>query len=90
MATMKEPRRWPITPLCELGYSRHRISRITGIAGRRLNEGLTDWQADRAAIRLGYHPAQIWPDWIHTGLTPTDRDYIDHGWRTAWLWKHPA
>lgn len=26
-------------------------------------DGLPDQAADRIALRLGYHPAQIWPDW---------------------------
>ena len=26
-------------------------------------EGLPDRAADRIAVRLGYHPVQIWPEW---------------------------
>lgn len=26
-------------------------------------EGLDTYQADRCAVRAGYHPANVWPDW---------------------------
>jgi hypothetical protein len=55
-------------------------------------EGLDDWQADRAAIRLGFMPWDIWGDqWFETGLSVTDRDFVTGGWRQAWLWaQEPA
>lgn len=27
--------------------------------------GLSPWQADRMAVRLGSHPALIWPEWLY-------------------------
>lgn len=30
------------------------------------NSGLSDVQADRIAVALDYHPANIWPDWHDT------------------------
>jgi hypothetical protein len=27
--------------------------------------GLTSRQADHCAVRLGYHPAELWPEWWH-------------------------
>lgn len=27
------------------------------------HDGMSVDQADRAAVRAGYHPANIWPDW---------------------------
>lgn len=34
-------------------------------ARRLLHDGLTETQADNFAIRLDYHPANIWTDWYH-------------------------
>lgn len=82
--------RWPVQPLFDLGHSKHRLAVALHMSGRTLNDaiehGLTDWQADRAAIRLGHFPSQVWPDWIDKGLTEVDRRYLAGGWRQAWLW----
>lgn len=80
--------RWPVQPLLDLGHTRHRICRVIGGKdfNRYIEHGLTDWQADRAAIRLGHFPSQVWPGWIDAGLTELDRRYLAGGWRQAWLW----
>ena len=43
------------------------VPRAVGASGttwaHALLNGLTDRQADRWAIRLGYHPIEIWPTW---------------------------
>lgn len=37
---------------------------ISHTMAQRLNaDGLSDGQADKYAIALGYHPSAIWPDW---------------------------
>lgn len=36
------------------------VNRVT-ISNWKVN-GLTVWQADRCAIRLGLHPVLVWPD----------------------------
>lgn len=36
------------------------------------HDGMSADQADRAAIRAGYHPANIWPDWYSPSPTPED------------------
>ena len=62
-------RPWPAGPLVELAGN----PSITGLA-RLLGEpyttvhvaqrdGLTDVQADRWAVALGRHPAEVWSDW---------------------------
>ena len=57
---------------------------------RALDEGLTDWQADRLAVRHGLHPAQIWTDWVDAALTPLDHLFLERGWRQAWLWQEAS
>ena len=86
--------RWPAQPLLDLGYSHHRLAVILHMSGTRLvhhlEHGLTDWQADRAAIRLGTLPHLVWPGWVDAGLSVVDRDYLDSGWRQAWLHREMA
>lgn len=51
----------PPAPLTRLGV----VRKALGIDQRnqaRMTRGLTWVTADRAACRLGYHPAEIWPD----------------------------
>ncbi|CAB5217700.1 hypothetical protein UFOVP209_6 [uncultured Caudovirales phage] len=72
----RAPRIWPIEPLLDItGITRFthlaRAVRANGVtASSALNEGLTDRQADNWAIRCGYHPAEIWPEWFEKGLNP--------------------
>lgn len=48
------------------------LSEVSGVSERSLrrwaDRGLDDYQADRLAIRSGYHPAELWPTWIEDGL----------------------
>lgn len=83
-------RTWPIQAL--LDHPRITIRAVAEaihVSGARLNQlrvtGLTDWQADRAAIRLGLLPHLVWPDWVDAGLTVNDRQFVTEGWRPAWL-----
>lgn len=39
------------------------VRHATIIKWRDQNTMLTCWMADKYALRLGYHPAQLWPDW---------------------------
>lgn len=67
-------RRWPLQPLldaarltatglaCELTIAGNEITRAA-------LHGLSDIQADRWAIRLGFHPVLVWGwDWVDDGL----------------------
>jgi hypothetical protein len=55
----------PVPPLTRLGV----VRRALGIDQRnqsRLHRGLTVWMADRAAVAVGHHPAEIWGEqWWH-------------------------
>ncbi len=61
-------RPWPFEPLYELsGCDSMRQMcdkvRTSGHAVyRAAKEGLTDVQADRWAVRCGYHPSEVWGD----------------------------
>lgn len=39
------------------------VRRATIITWRTENTMLTCWMADKYALRIGYHPAQLWSDW---------------------------
>lgn len=52
------------------------VSRAT--ARRMVANGLTDLQADRAALAIGLHPSLLWPTWWAD--TPSDEDIP--GWYT--------
>jgi len=58
--------RWPIAPLAELvGKHRAYVAASPTPKALRAAGGLTDQQADRAAVRCGYHPSEVWPEWFH-------------------------
>jgi len=69
--------RWPLEPLSVLVGS-HRAYTAAGTTPKqlRLAGGLTDRQADRAAVRCGYHPSEVWPEWF------TYRDHISLAFAT--------
>ncbi len=83
--------RWPLGPLVELlgvqgAEAVANRLKTTGENVRRAAEfGLPDATADRWAIRAGFHPAQVWPEWIDAGLSVVDRQFLDGGWRYGWL-----
>ena len=63
--------RWPIEPLLAV-TGRPSAARLavrlnvnTRTIWRWHHRGLTDHQADRAAIAIDLHPANIWPDWFN-------------------------
>jgi len=83
---------WPVQPLLDLpGVSNRDVAKALRASGsgwhRMCANGLNDWQADRAAIRLGTLPHLVWPGWTDAGLTVVDRRFVEHGWRQAWLWN---
>jgi len=43
--------------------------------------GVPFFEADRAAIRLGTHPALIWPEWLHQEPPP-----VEHGTTSGVAW----
>jgi hypothetical protein len=57
--------RWPIGPLAELvGKHCAYVAASTHPKAIRAAGGLTDRQADRAAVRCGYHPSEVWSEWF--------------------------
>jgi hypothetical protein len=87
--------RWPLQPLLDAtGHTPYGIARALGIAQGTIRAaitcGLSDPVADKIAVRLGCHPAMIWPGWCEAALRPLDHDYLDGGWRQAWLYRERA
>lgn len=41
-----------------------KVNRVTVQRWRNPSTMLTQWDADRYAIRLGKHPSELWPDWF--------------------------
>ncbi len=54
---------WPPNTSAKLIAEVLGVSRITISQWRNKNRGLSIWQADKYAIKLGMHPQQIWTDW---------------------------
>lgn len=62
-----EPRPYPFGPLLEALRTTHgAFAKRHGVSGRdvkvMVEQGLTEYQADKYAIRAGLHPGDVWPD----------------------------
>jgi hypothetical protein len=44
------------------------VERHTIVRWRNAGSNFTWFQADEIAVRLGYHPMEIWPNWIDESL----------------------
>lgn len=60
--------RYPLAPLAEaVGVDTSRLARILGLSGSTWKayreHGMTERAADRLAVKAGFHPCEIWPDW---------------------------
>jgi hypothetical protein len=68
MPTAPHPRLFPLRPLLdaaeltESALARHVHANGTAIR-MAAAAGCTVSEADRWAVRCGFHPAEIWPDW---------------------------
>ena len=81
---------WPLAPLKAKAGGRKALCARLGIDARTLPAEISDVQADRWAIRCGWHPEQVWPGWCDAGLRYVDRVFIeDGGWRQTWLHLEP-
>jgi hypothetical protein len=62
--------RWPLQPLFDATDTTEylQLAVLTGFPARTIHRwahaGLRDIQADRAAVALGKHPSNIWPNWF--------------------------
>lgn len=74
------PRIYPAQPLIDAAREPNDLAlmRQLGISGYTLAdakaEGLTEVQADTWAVRLGWHPSNIWPEWWEHAPPWTDDD----------------
>lgn len=69
------PRRYPLQPLeARLHQTDHNLARTLNINHHTLQHlrthGLTWQQADRYAIRAGYHPTELWPTYTQDAEQP--------------------
>ena len=79
---------WPVQPLVDRCGGVRKMCASAGIEPKGIPDLISDVQADRWAIRCGYHPNQVWPGWSDAGLTERDRLFIESGgWRQSWLWQ---
>lgn len=72
-------RRWPIEPLLEaagttsFGVLADRIAIDRREVYRwRAAGGVTRQVGERAAVRLGRHPLELWPDWLDADIAAVD------------------
>lgn len=70
-------RRWPVEPLLALpGVTERDVCRALHVSGAKwralIDRGLDDYQADRAAIRLGLYPEVVWPGWLDAAIDEID------------------
>ena len=76
------PRIYPAQPLIDAAReaSEHALANRLGIGGYTWAiakaEGLTEAQADTWAVRCGWHPSNIWPEWWDHAPAWTD-DELD-------------
>lgn len=69
----------PAAPLlAEFGGNACATARAVGVTVRAVERwksgGLSALQADRAAIAIGIHPANLWPDWLTIEWRPKCSD----------------
>lgn len=56
--------RWPVEPLlARARMSLSMFSKTYGVSTTQLRRPLSDKLADRYAVRAGFHPSEVWPDW---------------------------
>ena len=73
---MSTPRPYPLQPLLDAaGITRSQLQKRTKTSGADMcksgREGCTLSQADRWAVRCGFHPIEVWQDlWIDEGISP--------------------
>ena len=41
------------------------------VARKRMERGIAEYEADGFAVRLGFHPVEVWPEWFQ-GVPPLD------------------
>ena len=92
---MDEMGRYPLEPLADaMGITVHKACtrlRVTGATYQEYRDrGLTPMVADRLAIKAGFHPGLIWPQWVTDALTVVDEMFLAGGWRQAWLWQEQS
>lgn len=71
-------KRYPLEPLLELaGWNITRVHEVDPCNGPeyrvRKERGVTERVADRLATAAGYHPSEIWPEWLDDSIEDVER-----------------
>lgn len=79
-------RRYPLEPLLHAaGIGEYGLTRLLGVSGSTLiayrERGLLVKAADRLAVRLHLHPAEVWPTWNEDALEDFGKDCDECGRR---------
>lgn len=61
--------RFPVEPLLQLtrlthGQLAERVGTQRGAVVDAVRRGVSIWTADSWATRCGFHPGNVWPDWL--------------------------
>lgn len=71
-------KRYPLGPLAALmGVSLHACAKSLGVSGSTFqkyrDEGMLERSAERLAVRAGWHPAEVWGDWLDDQIADCSR-----------------
>jgi len=72
--------RYPVQPLLDkLRMSPTQFAKQYKADYRTLKRpsGIIEETADRWAVMCGYHPAEIWPEWVDNGMDDTAHRFVD-------------
>jgi hypothetical protein len=65
------------------GLSKSVLQKHLGVSGREWgvywSDGVTARVADRVAFRCGFHPAEVWPQWMDDGIEEALRSCAARG-----------
>ena len=77
-------RRYPLEPLAAaMCMSLNAACVQLGVSGSTLkkyrDDGVSERVADRLAVRAGFHPAEVWPEFADAGIADAERSCADCG-----------
>lgn len=86
----KKQRKFPVKPLAaKVGNGTVLdLSRVLGVKYNSLThwiqDGIPEYTADRVAVKFGFHPVEIWPEWFDGVLDETGEFFARLGAETGW------
>jgi hypothetical protein len=72
-------KRYPFADLARtMGLSEHQAGVALGLSGSTQQEyrqrGVTERVGDRLACKAGFHPSEVWPDWMTDSIERASRE----------------